>query len=298
MGQFLKQLLIYILIATSALRPEALQMNMDERDAVVRAWQDVSEKPDGMAKNNAYLWEDTRMVDYNLLDYSERKVVFIGDSLTFGRGNLDDSEDGGDGVTYCDMLAEILGITDYVNVSVCGNAISTATTPNITELYEEIPGDADLFIFMLGYNDYYYEATHENNIWEFSENCDATFAYIQEVYQNVDVFVVTEPKNLSEEWYHDDPGSEEDVYYEDFVKSIIHKAEKYGFTVFDLYHEGFMNNHDVATERALYHDTVHPNKKGYEYLAYHIAAHLSNYYSLERILGIKKDSDNGILASE
>lgn len=250
--------------------------------------QDAEES--SMARNNRIYQKSKEVTAFGIMDYSNLKVVVLGDSVGAGVGNR--IEDGGDGRSWPDMLSDKLGFRELVNLSVPGMMISDESSPNIYEQLSSIPEDADIIILALGYNDYFYEASRIGNLLRFSECCKDVFSHLRENCPKADIFLVIDYNSPMSDSYSDWAQYPVDnICYEDVVVLLRKYTERYGITVFDMYAEGYLDGTNLATERGVYYDKIHLNRMGYEMYAQYIEAKLTEYYSLERLLTVNWDAE-------
>ena len=249
----------------------------------VSSMERLNELEEGMEKNRLYRVYDKLILLNNCLGYEGRSAVFFGDSLTAGIGNRE--EDGGDGRTWPQIFSKLLGYGEIVNLSCGGATYVPFWEPNLFEQLDVAPDTADAVFVMAGYNDFYtiastlqspedtgLEDPEEESRVSFYGAVNYFFLLLKEKYPDTRIYVLLPPQNYSESYYAYDPYPEDNVRMARFMEIIRERAEAYEFRVLDIYEEGFLDSSADDTREALYHDVIHPNGEGYEYLAMHIAA--------------------------
>jgi len=84
------------------------------------------------------------------VDYSNKKIVFLGDSITYGVG-VTEHED-----RFGDIVSNTLSFENYVNMGKSAStiAIRDGQTDSFTERAASVPNDADYVVVLGGINDY------------------------------------------------------------------------------------------------------------------------------------------------
>lgn len=192
-----------------------------------------------------------------------KKVICIGDSITYGQGVLGSRETD----TYPAILAELLG-EEYqtVNYGLCNRTLlSTGNMPYVNEDFatESLAEDADIVIIMLGSND------SKPNNWN-AELFEKEYLKFVQKYQNMDnaptVYVMAPPCVLLET---EDAGDCNDtILTEELIPIVKNIAEQTGVTLIDL--------HDLTEAHAeWFADGLHPNTEGNQAIAEEIFTHIT-----------------------
>src|SRR5665648_49952 len=81
-----------------------------------------------------------------IAEYADKKIVFLGDSITLGVGVTDHDD------RFADIVSNTLEFADYVNMGVTGStiAIRTGFTNSFTERAPSVPVDSDYVIIFGG----------------------------------------------------------------------------------------------------------------------------------------------------
>jgi|LGOV01.1.fsa_nt_gb uncharacterized repeat protein (TIGR02543 family) len=83
-------------------------------------------------------------------DYTDKKIVFLGDSVTYGTGVTEHSD------RFADIVSYTLQFETYINMGVSGSSIAerVGETDSFLERAPSIPVDADYVVILGGFNDY------------------------------------------------------------------------------------------------------------------------------------------------
>ena len=179
-----------------------------------------------------------------------KKVVVVGDSITFGQGVLGSRETD----TYPAILAELLG-DEYqtLNYGLCNcTLLSSGNMPYVNEDFatESLVQDANIVIIMLGTND------SKPDNWN-AEQYEKEYITFVQKYQNLasapDVYIMLPPRVFKEP--EDTGDCNNAVLTEEVIPAIECVAEATGAKLIDLY--------SVTEDHAdWYSDGLHPNAEG------------------------------------
>lgn len=192
-----------------------------------------------------------------------KKVICIGDSITYGQGVLGSRETD----TYPAILADLLG-NDYqtVNYGLCNRTLlSSGNMPYINEDFasESLSEDAEIVIIMLGTND------SKPDNWN-AEQYEKEYAEFVQRYQNMesnpDVYIMLPPRVFAEPENTGDCNNS--VLTEEVIPAIERVAEQTGVKIINLY--SVTENHEDW-----YSDGLHPNAAGNKAIAETIYAAIS-----------------------
>lgn len=219
-------------------------------------------------KENAY---DKKILSEQRYDFSDVTIAFLGDSITEG---INGETGQADGLTYPEVVKEVLGAEAVYNLGVGGSTIGDYWTAAMVNRYREIPENTDIIVVYGGLNDVFSGTditmgdltTLEDNT--FCGDLDTLLEGIQIYYPNSRLIVVTPMDSVTiEEVRKLNPEMEP---IEDYVNAILTLAEKHDAAVIDLFHNNFMNSYDKGVYDA-YVPGCHPVDEGYQILGEHIA---------------------------
>lgn len=227
---------------------------------------------------------DQEVIANNTIDFSDIKITIMGDSITTGVQLKDDELY----LTYPNVLKEILGCKEIVNLGIGGSAVSRAGNYAMVERWSDIPKDSDIIIIFGASNDCLFE-THEqfgsiaydNRKVQgtFCGDLDEMLSAIEQEYQTENeegwaklIYINPPSTTLNSVEYQND--SENIVHQSAFAEAINTIAPEYGFEVIDLYNNNILNCHDAEVNAQLVPDGIHPNAEGHRILAEHIASQI------------------------
>ena len=232
--------------------------------------------PDSYEKNIQVNQIDELIIGVNEIDFSELKIVCLGDELTYGNGGSDKSKGGK--ISYCDFLEETL------DCKVSNMGLNKTTIGNYYNDYsfvdrqEDIPEDTDIVIIFGGINDYLLQGSYGEfgTIEKKNSYCNGLKTIIENINEkneDVEIFFVTTYKNDKELHYSDD--SLHTSPFKDYMNSQIAIAKKYeNVHVIDFYNTGILNSTISETGTKLTSDGFLLNDEGNELMGEHIAANL------------------------
>lgn len=184
-----------------------------------------------------------------------KKVVVVGDSITYGQGVLGSR----DTDTYPAILAELLG-DEYqtLNYGLCNRTLlSSGNMPYINEDFatESLVQDAEIVIIMLGTND------SKPDNWN-AEQYEKEYIEFVKKYQNLEsapeVYIMLPPQVFREP--EDTGDCNNTVLTEEVIPAIERVADATGVKLIDLY--------SVTEGHAdWYSDGLHPNADGNKAIA-------------------------------
>lgn len=221
---------------------------------------------------------DEKIVALNTYNFSNKKIAFLGDSITLGYGGDVVGQEKYFG--FDDYMQEMLNIGEVVNVGSGGSTISKDNEDSCFErrAKDKIDEDVDIIIVMGGINDYitgrenFGDMDHLNYGDTYCGSVDTLF-YTLDNRWNAEVFVVT-PYGLEME----KEAEAKRITFEEYVDVQRSLYDKYGLHLFDMYSTGFLNTNDSTIKAKLSADGTHLNNDGYKLLGQHIAADLVEYY--------------------
>lgn len=238
--------------------------------------------------------EDLIKIAESRIDFSGRKIVCLGDSIT-AASNLDSEEDYQQ-YSYPAQLKELLGAEEVCNLGIGGSSIGRYWADAFVDRYQDIPEDADIIIVMGGTNDGFcaadkeFGSLNERAYRTFCGDLDELMRGLKEKYPDADIFFATPLPNI----LHDYLMSERDYLLpqKNFADVILTLAQEYDYEVIDLYNSNILDSHDANIVADYMPDGVHGNHEGYRILAEHFAAELVRYYE-EEASGSGKEAVSG-----
>lgn len=239
------------------------------------------------SKTEKIVQMDRQILANNSYDFSDKNVVFIGDSITEGiEGAIDQN---GNFVSYVTYANSHLHFRNVLNHGKGGRMFSTyggdefslaLNFDNVTNI------DSDIIVVFAGINDYItsFPEKRFGNV----ENKESTAGFcggvrqfmeqLKRYYSDRDIFFVT---------MYNVPGTVNCTFSDydgqpdlgDYMEAERELAEEYGFNIIELYDTGFMDCTDKESSEYYLRDELHPKDNGNIALGAHIAAELSLYFS-------------------
>lgn len=240
-----------------------------------------SEITDGYEKNMKINEIDNIIIDTNEIDYSNLKVVCLGDGLTYGSGGSDKKEGGK--ISYCDYISHVLDC-EVLNMGINGTTVGNYYNDySFINRVSDIPNDADVIIIFGGTNDYLLQGEYG----EFGDTkTPNTYCYdfkllidkINEENKDAEIFLVTTYKNDKELYYTNDEKHEKT--FEEYMNFQFALAENYeNVNVIDFYNTGILNTTISEVNKDFTSDGFLINDKGSKIIGDHIVANLMIYLS-------------------
>lgn len=232
----------------------------------------INQQEDSFLKTLKINMRDMSIVEKSDIDFSNKKITCIGDSITYGCGGSDNGIGGK--ISYCDFLANILNC-EVVNLGIGGAAIGDYWDENSLILrWNQIPLDSDIIIFFAGTNDFFIGQDYFGDVNKRAEKtfCGDTYTTLLNIknnYPNADIYVLTIFQNGSEYWESFRNGSLPS--YMDVLKLY---SDELDLNLIDLYSSGFLNSKIPEIKETFVPDEIHPNDAGNKILAYRIASEI------------------------
>ena len=234
----------------------------------------IERQEDSLNKTLKINTKDLAIITTNDIDFSDKKITCIGDSITYGNGGSDDGY--GNKISYCNFLSEELKC-QVINLGIGGSAIGDYwDETSLIRRWEEIPQDSDIIIVFAGINDFFIGPDDYGSIDENNTFCHDSYCLLNNIknnYPNADIFVVTTYKNQTENW---EPFQTYDM--KQYMDTLMTYADDLGLNIIDLYDSGFLNSQIPEIKKNYVPDDVHPNDNGNKILAERIASELILYY--------------------
>lgn len=222
-------------------------------------------------RENAY---DKKILQAQPYDFSEVTIACLGDSITEG---INGATGQADGLTYPQVLKEVLGAEEVYNLGIGGSTIGDYWAAAMVNRYMEIPENTDIIIVYGGINDVFSGTDVTiGNLGELEDNTfcgdlDTLLEGLRIHYPTSWLVLVTPMNSVTiEEVRKLNPEMEP---IEDYINAMLSLAEKYNVDVIDLFNHNFLNSYDKGVYDA-YVPGCHPTDAGYRVLGEHIAKEL------------------------
>jgi uncharacterized repeat protein (TIGR02543 family) len=198
-------------------------------------------------------------VDENISEYSEQKIVFLGDSITEGVGVTEDSE------RFGDIVSSTLGFDNYINMGVSGStiAVRTSFTNSFAERAPSVPVDTDYVVVMGGINDY----RQDIPLVDFSTDLETMINALETAAPNATIILMT-PYETSHSGVPSSTANGVGATLDDYVDAIITTSDQIGDTtprvnLIDLNNIiGFDASNNIEDKEKYTLDGVHTNIAG------------------------------------
>lgn len=206
----------------------------------------------------------------------DKKIVFLGDSITAGNGGTLTLD--GSGLAYTNFIAKYTDAS-IVNLGIGGAPFEGSDNDDaLVHRYTDIPKDADIIVLFAGINDLFAGSEKFGSLSKLEEgtycgDIHETFQQISKRHPDADVHVVITYPNKMEKYQQF-----VDENWQDYADVQIKLAKRFGFHVINLYEEGFMDSDDSKIRGAFFKDDIHPDDLGSEILGRHILVHLVEEY--------------------
>jgi lysophospholipase L1-like esterase len=229
---------------------------------------------------------DKQIIANNAYDFSDKNIVFIGDSITEGiTGTVNED---GTFVSYPDYVDSSLHFNRCLNHGKAGRMFADYGGEELSlalSFGDVINIDSDIIVVFAGANDYL--SAPENKRFGDVNIKESTAGYcgmVRYFMKQLDYYLGD--KDIFFVMMYDIEQEVKPVYSDltteptlnDYLEVQRTIAKEYGFNIIDLYSIGFMDCTDSETEAYFLNDKVHPSDNGSIALGEHIAAELSLYY--------------------
>lgn len=229
---------------------------------------------------------DRQILANNAYDFSDKNIVFIGDSITEGITSAVDIN--GNRISYVTYADSYLHFKKTLNHGMGGRMFSVygdeelslaLNFGNVTNV------DSDIIVVFAGINDYLSTPANKrfgdvNDKLSTAGYCGSVRYFmkqLQEYYADREIFFVTTYNTTKTvECNYTDINGQPTL--NDYMEVQRKLAKEFGFHVIDLYSTGFMDCSDKASSDFYLRDGLHPKDNGNIVLGEHIAAELSLYF--------------------
>lgn len=203
------------------------------------------------------------------LSYSDKSVVFLGDSITYGSGTTSNKN------RYTEIVSEALGFQTMKNYGVSGSLIAQqdGKTNSFIERYSAMTDDADYIFVFGGTNDYWngtgvFGADSSTTNTEFIGALNNLITGLKTKYPDGEIILITPPKQHFNGVDGTTLNTSSSKNLADYVTEMKKAAVRNGVRYIDLYSViGFdaMTSTDDRAEFTT--DGVHLNNKGHRRVA-------------------------------
>lgn len=223
----------------------------------------------------------------NTMPYANKKITFLGDSVTSGGT----TSNGKQAFSYVDYLKDYLG-AEITNKGLSGSVITEGNIENQTQSFVSRSNqiqDQDFVTIFGGINDFWFNSPL-GSMRDSSDNVETFYGALKFLVENLSkknpnahFLFVTPLKECKEGAPHTYEDNNKFVLYknragfteEDYVNAIKEVAAYYSVPVLDLFNSSNMNPY-IESQRQYFADDLHPNQLGAQRLALLISQVINN----------------------
>lgn len=241
------------------------------------------------AKNSFEIFKlDQQIVENNSYDFRNKKIVFIGDSITQGVTATVDAN--GVPISYVNYVDESLDFARVLNHGVGGRMFGTygGEDMSLSSNFDNVINiDSDIIVVYAGVNDFLSNVPDKrfgniNDSVSTAGYCGELRYFmerLQQYFSDKEIFFVLSYPLNKDDLIADYSDINHQPDLNDYLDIQRQLAPEYGFHVIDLYNTGLIDARVPDINSAYLTDSIHPNDYGYCILGRHIAAELSLYFS-------------------
>lgn len=247
--------------------------------------------PNSKDKTSKINQMDRQILANNAYDFSQKNIVFIGDSITEGITSAVDTK--GNFISYVNYAASYLHFNRMLNHGIGGRMFSVygGEELSLTMNFDAVTNiDSDIIVVFAGVNDYLSAPPNKrfgdvNNAMSTAGYCGSVRQFmkqLKEYFGDRDIFFVTMYNNTKKSvcTYSDIQGQPS---LNDYMEVQRKLADEFGFNVIELYDIGFMDCSNKESSDFYLRDGLHPKDNGNIVLGEHIAAELSIYFGEKEV---------------
>lgn len=271
----------------SELSEGELQARREQQANFAEARETLYGLADSQDKTTKINQMDRQILANNAYDFSQKNIVFIGDSITEGITSAVD--DNGNFVSYVTYVNSYLHFNRVLNHGKGGRMFADYADAELSlalNFSNVTNNSSDIIVVFAGVNDFL--SAPENKRFGNIDDTVSTAGYcgavryfmrqLKETYGDKEIFFVT-MYNISKTapcTYSDYDGQ---PTLGDYMEVQRRLAGEYGFHIIELYDIGFMDCSAQESSDYYLRDGLHPKDNGNIVLGEHIAAELSLYFS-------------------
>lgn len=230
---------------------------------------------------------DLEQILKNTMPYANKKITFLGDSVTSGGT----TSNGKQAFSYVDYLKDYLG-AEITNKGLSGSVITEGNVENQTQSFVSRSNqiqDQDFVTIFGGINDFWFNSPL-GSMEDSSDNVQSFYGALKFLVENLSkknpiahFLFVTPLKECKEGAPHTYEDNNKLVLHknragfteEDYVNAIKEVAAYYSVPVLDLFNSSNMNPY-IESQRQYFADDLHPNQLGAQRLALIISQAINN----------------------
>lgn len=230
---------------------------------------------------------DLEQILKNTMPYANKKITFLGDSVTSGGT----TSNGKQAFSYVDYLKDYLG-AEITNKGLSGSVITEGNIENQTQSFVSRSNqiqDQDFVTIFGGINDFWFNSPLGSMEYS-SDNVQSFYGALKFLVENLSkknpiahFLFVTPLKECKEGAPHTYEDNNKLVLHknragfteEDYVNAIKEVAAYYSVPVLDLFNSSNMNPY-IESQRQYFADDLHPNQLGAQRLALIISQAINN----------------------
>lgn len=213
------------------------------------------------------------------MDLRNKKINFLGDSITKGSGIRD---------VYTEILRKRYCLSQARNYGIGGTRIAPKKIPSEDPIYDEdfcsrvdtMEKDADIVVVFGGTNDYGHGDAPIGNVNDtasdtFCGACHVLFQSVKRRFPKSKILILTPLHRINEDISRGaDHTGEPKPALEVYANAILEIAQGYDVSVLDLFHMEILDPRDPYVREKYAPDGLHPNDDGHVVLADCIGAAL------------------------
>lgn len=230
---------------------------------------------------------DLEQILKNTMPYANKKITFLGDSITSGGT----TSNGKQAFSYVDYLKDYLG-AEITNKGLSGSVITEGNVENQTQSFVSRSSqiqDQDFVTIFGGINDFWFNSPL-GSMEDSSDNVETFYGALKFLVENLSkknpaahFLFITPLKECKEGAPHTYEDNNKLVLHknragfteEDYVNAIKEVAAYYSVPVLDLFNSSNMNPY-IESQRQYFADDLHPNQLGAQRLALLISQVINN----------------------
>lgn len=230
---------------------------------------------------------DLEQILKNTMPYANKKITFLGDSVTSGGT----TSNGKQAFSYVDYLKDYLA-AEITNKGLSGSVITEGNVENQTQSFVSRSNqiqDQDFVTIFGGINDFWFNSPL-GSMEDSSDNVQSFYGALKFLVENLSkknpiahFLFVTPLKECKEGAPHTYEDNNKLVLHknragfteEDYVNAIKEVAAYYSVPVLDLFNSSNMNPY-IESQRQYFADDLHPNQLGAQRLALIISQAINN----------------------